>query len=93
MIQVLIERTIAQDMLETYELTSRSTLHQAFKAPGFIRGETFCDLENEHHRVVLCKFRTTRDWHNWAESAERRDMMNQINPTLAEPEKVTLLEN
>lgn len=93
MIHVLIERLIAADMGETYELAARSTLHQAFQAPGFIRGETFSDIENPMRRFVLCKFRTLRDWQVWAESDARRDMMNQIGPTLAEPEKVSLLEN
>ena len=93
MIHVLIERLIAADMAETYELAARSTLHQAFQAAGFIRGETFSDIENPMRRFVLCKFRTLRDWQVWAESDARRDMMNHIGPTLAEPEKVSLLEN
>lgn len=93
MIHVLIERLIAQDMTETYEFAARSTLQQAFQAPGFIRGETFSDIENPMRRFVLCKFRTIRDWQTWAESNARKEMMNHINPTLAEPEKVTLLEN
>ena len=93
MIHVLIERLIAHDMAENYERAARSTLHQAFTAPGFVNGETFSDLENPLRRFVLCKFRTARDWLLWAESEERRQMMNEISPTLAEPEKVTLLEN
>lgn len=93
MIHVLIERLIAHDMPETYELAAKSTLHQAFQAEGFIRGETFTDIENPLRRFVMCKFRTLRDWQTWAESDARRDMMNHISPTLAEPEKITLLEN
>ena len=93
MIHVLIERLIADDMEATYEQAARSTLHQAFSAPGFIRGESFSDVDNPMHKFVMCKFRTARDWHQWAESEARHHMMNLINPTLAEPEKVTLLEN
>lgn len=93
MIRVLIERQIAEGMAETYEQVARSTLHQAYTAEGFISGETFIDLDNPLHRFVLCKFRTARDWQNWAESDQRRDLLNQINPTLAEPEKITLLSH
>ncbi|MBB3168747.1 antibiotic biosynthesis monooxygenase family protein [Simiduia aestuariiviva] len=93
MIHVLIERLIADDMEQTYEQAARSTLHQAFSAPGFIRGEAFTDINNPMHRFIVCKFRTARDWHQWAESDARRLMMNLIYPALAEPEKVTLLEN
>lgn len=93
MIHVLIERLIADGMEETYEQTARSTLHHAFKAPGFISGEAFHDLDAPLHRFVLCKFRTARDWHAWADSDERRHLLNLISPTLAEPEKITLLEN
>lgn len=93
MIHVLIERHIADGMEATYEQTARSTLHHAFKAPGFISGETFQDLDNPLRRFVLCKFRTARDWHTWADSDERRHLLNLINPTLAEAERITLLEN
>ncbi len=93
MINVLIERQIAEDMLSTYEETAKKTLHQAYQAIGFINGETFADLQRPNHRYVLSKWRSVQDWQRWYHSETRREMMNQLSPLLNEPEKIALLEN
>lgn len=93
MINVLIERQIAEDMLSTYEETAKKTLHQAYQAIGFINGETFADLQRPNHRYVLSKWRSVQDWQRWYHSEIRREMMNQLSPLLNEPEKIVLLEN
>ncbi len=93
MINVLIERQIAEDMLSTYEETAKKTLHQAYQAIGFINGETFADLQRPNHRYVLSKWRSVQDWQRWYHSEIRREMMNQLSPLLNEPEKIALLEN
>lgn len=93
MIQVLIERRIADGMLSTYEENSRLVLRQSFSAEGFISGEAFSDINNPNHRFVLCKWRSSIDWNRWTTSDERLELMNLIAPILTEPEKVTLLKN
>ena len=93
MIHVLIERHIAEDMLEIYEHNARDALHRTYTAPGFISGETFADVQTPNHRFLLCKWRTMADWQRWFQSEERQDLMNKIAPTLQEPERICLLEN
>ncbi|GAB3100548.1 antibiotic biosynthesis monooxygenase [Aestuariicella hydrocarbonica] len=93
MINVLIERNIAEDMETTYEAAAKRTLHLAYQAPGFINGETFSDLHNSHRRFVLSKWRSARDWYNWYHSDARRETMNELNLLLNDQEKITLLEN
>ncbi len=93
MISVLIERNIAVDMASTYEAMAKSTLHQAYQAPGFVNGETFSDINNPLRRFVLSKWRSVQDWHNWAHSDLRKNQMNEINLILSEPEKISILEN
>lgn len=93
MIHVLIERNIAVDMESTYEAMSRSTLHKAYEAPGFINGETFTDAQNPKRRFVLSKWRSVQDWQHWLSSEGRKKMMNDLSLVLQEPEKITLLKN
>ena len=93
MVHVLIERNIAQDMESTYEQLSRSTLHQAYQALGFISGETFKDLENPRRRYVMSRWRSIQDWQQWHASEPRKDMMSKLSLVLAEPEKIAYLDN
>jgi len=91
MIYVLVERHIADGMQSTYELVSRNALAAAHRAPGFISGETLTDIQRPNHRYLLSKWRSLHDWKNWYYSDSRHEAMNQLNPTLADFEKITLL--
>ena len=93
MIHVLIERHIAEGMLTTYEALSRSGLQQTYTVHGFISGETFANVDDDHHRFVLGKWKTKRDWNRWYQSTERMEIMNKINPVLTGSEKILILEN
>jgi heme-degrading monooxygenase HmoA len=93
MIHVLIERHIAEGLLSTYKELSRQAMHRTYMAPGFIAGESFDNTADGHHRFVLCKWRSLKDWDLWVQSAERQELMNRIGPTLSGPEKVLILKN
>lgn len=91
MIYVLVERHIADGMQSTYELASRNALEAAHRAPGFINGETLTDIQRPNHRYLLSKWRSLHDWKNWYYSDARHEAMNQLNLTLSDFEKITLL--
>lgn len=93
MIHILIERHIAEGFLSTYEELSRSGLQQTYAVHGFISGETFASVNDVHHRFVLGKWKTQKDWNRWYQSNERMEIMNKINPLLTTPEKILVLEN
>ncbi len=93
MIHVLIERSIADDMLPTYKENARHALQRTYSAPGFITGEAFVDVQTPSHHFILCKWRSSQDWHRWYHSEERQELMNIIAPVLQEPERVTILRN
>jgi heme-degrading monooxygenase HmoA len=93
MIYVLVERHIAEGMESTYEVVSRRALQSAYRAPGFINGESLRDMQRPNHRYLLSKWRSLHDWKRWYYSHERHEVMNQLNPTLADFEKITILEN
>ncbi|MDO3380585.1 antibiotic biosynthesis monooxygenase family protein [Gilvimarinus algae] len=92
MIYVLVERHIADGMESTYDLAARQALEAAHRAPGFINGETLEDLQRPNHRYLLSKWRSLHDWKQWYYSDERHETLNQLNPTLADFEKITLLQ-
>jgi heme-degrading monooxygenase HmoA len=92
MIRVIIDRFIAESLEPNYEVTAKETLQEAIQAPGFISGESLKDVQNDHHRVVLCNWRSLQDWQRWLASPERKKMMVQLNLMLETPEKVTVLE-
>ena len=93
MIQVLIERQIADGQIPSYEKFVREALQQSYTASGFISGEVFVDINNEHHRYVLCKWRTIEDWNRWYQSSDRLQIMNLISPLLISPERISVLQN
>lgn len=93
MIRVLIERHIADGLVEHYEKAARATLTKAMQAHGFISGEALHNVDDPDHRVILATYRTVEDWQRWARSPERMEMMAAISPMLLTEEKVTLLEH
>lgn len=93
MIYVLVERQIADGMESTYEVVARKALKSAYRAEGFVSGETLRDLQRPNRHYLLSKWRSLHDWKRWYYSDERYDVMNQLTPTLSDFERVTLLEN
>lgn len=93
MIHVVIERQVAEGMLSTYEQLLKTALQRTFIVHGFISGEAFHDTEDENHRVLICKWRSEKDWHRWSQSEERKNLLSAMAPILAKDEKVTVLLN
>lgn len=93
MVHVLIEREIARGMVSTYETLLREALQQTYTAEGFISGECFSDILDEHHRFVLCKWRTIQDWNRWQHGENRNQFLAKIRPILNTDEKISVLEN
>lgn len=92
MIRVIIERFIAETLEANYEDVAKNTLQKAVRAPGFISGESLKDMANPRHRVLLCNWRSLAEWSQWHDSAERKEMMDQMNLMLEKEEKITILE-
>ena len=93
MIHVLIERYIADDLLSTYDQLARQAMQRTYAAPGFVAGEPFTDSHNPHRRFLLCKWRSTQDWYQWAHSDERLELVSKIAPILVEPERVIIMNH
>lgn len=92
MIRVIIERYIAETLEKNYETAALEILSASVRAPGFISGESLCDLDNPRHRMVLCKWRSRLDWNNWCQSVERKELMGKLTLMLEKDESVTVLD-
>jgi len=93
MITVIIERHLADDMIDTYEAFARKVMQAAVEAPGFISGESFHRMDAPDVRFLIVKMRTAEDWQRWQRSPQRSELISQLQPTLKYPEKITLLSH
>lgn len=92
MIKIMIERHIAPTLERPYEERARDVLKTAVKARGFISGETFRDVHDPNHRILISSWRSRADWRHWQSSRERRLMMEALYPMMDREEKITALE-
>ncbi len=93
MIKVIIDRHVAEDLLDYYKAASLRTLQSAMQSQGFISGESLEDLSDPNHQVLIASYRTTADWFRWHNSDERKLMMETLAPLLMHEERITLLEH
>ena len=50
----------------------------AMYQPGYISGETLCDIENPEDCIVISRWETVGDWDNWVRSQERAEIDQKI---------------
>ncbi|SMF34708.1 Heme-degrading monooxygenase HmoA [Alteromonadaceae bacterium Bs31] len=93
MVHVLIERHIHEGQLATYLDQAKIALQKTYAVAGFVTGEAFANIKDEHHRFLLCKWKTLEDWQRWANSAERKEVLSAVHSILKQPEKICVLEN
>ena len=53
--------------------------------PGYISGETLCDIEHPGDCLVISRWETVEDWNNWVRNKERVRIDQKIE-TLTEEE-------
>lgn len=91
MIHVLIERQVAEGMLANYQALLKTILQQSFVTQGYLSGEAFHDINDEHNHYVWCKWRSVQDWQHWQHSEARRSIVQSMQALLVREEKITLL--
>ncbi len=92
MVRVLIERRVAEGMIQDFHLILQRVRLEAVQKPGYVSGESWRNARNKHHYVVISTWTSRDAWEDWEASEERRKMMVAVAPMLEEPEKVTILE-
>jgi antibiotic biosynthesis monooxygenase (ABM) superfamily enzyme len=56
----------------------------ALRQPGYISGETLCDLEHPGDCLVISRWETVNDWNRWQHSKERFKIEKKIEAVIGE---------
>ncbi|RMF19602.1 MAG: antibiotic biosynthesis monooxygenase [Gammaproteobacteria bacterium] len=91
MIRVMIERHIMEGASDAYAQAVREMIQFTVRVPGFLSGEAFRDLQDDHRRYVMSKWRSLEEFEAWWNSADRTRLMLAVQPLLREPEKVHIM--
>ena len=92
MVQVEVDRWVAEGMLEDAISYIEELRQQASKAKGFKGGQLMKRVEDSHHVESVAFWENIEDWRNWEHSEIRHKINIKIAPMLDEPESVLLLE-
>ena len=92
MIRVLIDRRIREGAGGDYERTQRELRFEALREHGYLIGETWRDLDDPHHYVVISTWRSRRDWDGWATCDARQRVLERLSPVVVS-ERITFFEH
>jgi heme-degrading monooxygenase HmoA len=92
MLRVLIERRVREGAGAEYERTQRELRFEALREHGYLTGETWRDLDDPHHYMVISTWRSRREWDGWAASDARRRVLERLAP-LVLSERITFFEH
>jgi quinol monooxygenase YgiN len=91
-IRVLIEREILEGLEQPYSEAVTGMMQAIVRAPGYLSGESLRNADLPHHHYILSAWQSRAAWRRWLNSIERRQALEAINPFLAQPERITVLE-
>jgi heme-degrading monooxygenase HmoA len=92
MVRVLIERRIREGAGAEYERTQRELRFEALREHGYLTGETWRDLDDPLHYVVISTWRSRHEWDGWAVCDARRQVLERLAP-LVLSERITFFEH
>ncbi|OUS25637.1 hypothetical protein A9Q99_20860 [Gammaproteobacteria bacterium 45_16_T64] len=91
MIKVVIERLVVEGLETPYESAIANLLDVMVKAPGYVSGESFGDINQPNHYVVVSNWNNEHSWDKWFNSQARKGLLDAINPFLQYPERCSVL--
>ncbi|MCW5891235.1 MAG: antibiotic biosynthesis monooxygenase [bacterium] len=92
MIRVLIERRVRRGRGPAYEHLQRELRFEALREHGYLTGETWRDLDDPDHYVVISTWRHRADWEGWVAAPARQAVLERLS-SLVESERITLYEH
>ena len=78
-------------LLQETKSTDAEAPTLALREHGYLTGETWRDVDDPSHYVVLSTWRTRADWDEWAASDARRRVLDRLAP-LVLSERITCFE-
>ena len=92
MVRVLIERRIRDGSGTEYERIQRELRFEALREHGYLTGETWRDLDDPQHYVVISTWRTRGEWDGWAGCDARRAVLERLAPVVLSA-RITFFEH
>jgi antibiotic biosynthesis monooxygenase (ABM) superfamily enzyme len=84
-VEVIIKRTVKPGHLAKQLVPLLLKLRaMALSQPGYISGETLCNLDNPENCVVISRWETAEDWDRWVRSNERAAIEEKIEALTGE---------
>lgn len=90
-IEVLIKRRVKQgpQARKVVPLILRLRALATFQ-PGYISGETLCNLDNPEDCLVVSRWESREYWETWLNSKERSEIQKKIEQITSEKTKYTI---
>lgn len=92
MIKVIIERKVIPGAEKHYQNAVNNLLNEIQKAPGYLSGETYHEMEKPNHFIVIANWKSLDHWNRWLVSKDRRKVVSEISPYMEDKEKFVVLE-
>jgi len=62
----------------------------ALSQPGYISGETLCNVDNPEECIVVSRWETVEDWQRWVRSRDRAEIEEKIEALTGEKSDYTV---
>ncbi len=92
MIQVEVDRWVAEGMIEEAHAVIRKIRTVASTRSGFLSGNLLQRVDDHHHCCSVAQWASMEDWKAWERSEERRTLNAKVAAMLTEPETTIIFE-
>ena len=92
MIRVIIERWVDPTLVEPLRQQLVEIRQQIVNKPGYLAAESFQDMDDPGHWIVMSKWSSRKNWQDWADSKQRQEQLALIEALLIKPEKIAVFE-
>jgi heme-degrading monooxygenase HmoA len=93
MVKVLMERTIRGQNVGQIVRLLRQLRVLAMQQPGYISGETLHGVDDPNYYLVISTWESLKQWQNWFNNPERRQLSTEIDGFLASPTVTRVMTN
>ena len=92
MIKVVVERHLRQGKEQEFATLLVELWVKAMRRRGYISGETLRSLEKPEVWLTISSWSDLTMWKSWAESRERLDFLEDVEPLLRAPARESVFE-
>lgn len=87
-VSFIIQHNVKPEHHENYEVWLKKTILEAAKYPGHMGTQVARPAPGHHNYEIAVRFATRADADRWIESETRKALIKEVEPHIAEPEKL-----